>query len=133
DNEVTAAPTGPWFTDPASVNEQFDHVVFPLANHFRASTIQALERPSTAIAQLTTRFTVLGVGAQADIDGNTPPEERRAVEQATRRFVRAVLELGPPSGVRGDFTKEYLTGLGVDESRIDVIGCPSMFLHGPEL
>lgn len=132
-DEVTAAPTGPWFADPARVNREFDHVVFPLANHFRASNLKALERQSTAIEQLTTRFTVLGVGAQADLDGNAPPEEREAVDRATTRFVHAVLERGPSIGVRGDFTKEYLLGLGFDDAEVDVIGCPSLFLHGPEL
>ncbi len=132
-DDVTAAPTGPWFADPARVNREFDHVVFPLANHFRASNLKALDRQSTAIEQLTTGFTVLGVGAQADLDGNAPRAEREAVEKATRRFVRAVLERGPSIGVRGDFTKEYLVGLGFDDSEVDVIGCPSMFLHGPEL
>ncbi|WP_313404598.1 polysaccharide pyruvyl transferase family protein [Aeromicrobium sp.] len=132
-DQVTAAPTGPWFADPARVNREFDHVVFPLANHFRASNLKALERQSAAIEQLTTRFTVLGVGAQADLDGNAPREEREAVDRATTRFVRAVLRLGPSIGVRGDFTKEYLLGLGFDDSEVDVIGCPSLFLHGPEL
>lgn len=133
DDAVTAAPTGPWFADPAAVNREFDHVVFPLANHFRASNLKALDRQSTAIEQLTTRFTVLGVGAQADLDGNAPRDEREAVERATRRFVRAVLERGPSIGVRGDFTKEYLVDLGFDDAQVDVIGCPSMFLHGPDL
>jgi hypothetical protein len=132
-DEVTSAPTGPWFADPSRVNREFDHVVFPLANHFRASNLKALGRQSAAIEQLTTRFTVLGVGAQADLDGQAPRDERDAVDDATRRFVRAVLERGPSIGVRGDFTKEYLVGLGFDEDRVDVIGCPSMFLHGPEL
>jgi len=132
-DEVTAAPTGPWFADPTRVNREFDHVVFPLANHFRASNLKALDRQAAAIEQLTTGFTVLGVGAQADLDGNAPREEREAVDRATRRFVRAVLERGPSIGVRGDFTKEYLVGLGFEEDRVDVIGCPSMFLHGPDL
>lgn len=132
-NEVTAAPTGPWFADPAAVDREFDHVVFPLANHFRASNLKALDRQSAAIERLHVRFTVLGVGAQADLDGNAPREEREAVARATRRFVRAVLELGPSIGVRGEFTKEYLVDLGFDADRVDVIGCPSMFLHGPEL
>jgi len=132
-DEVIAAPTGPWFARPEDVNREFDHVVFPLANHFRASNLKALDRQSTAIEQLTTRFTVLGVGAQADLDGNAPRDEREAVQRATRRFVRAVLERGPSIGVRGDFTKEYLVDLGFDDSQVDVIGCPSMFLHGPGL
>ncbi len=132
-NHITAAPTGPWFADPESVNREFDHVVFPLANHFRASNLGALERQAAAIERLGTGFTVLGVGAQADLDGRAPREERDAVDRLTRRFVRAVLDRGPSIGVRGDFTKEYLIGLGFDDSEVDVIGCPSMFLHGPEL
>lgn len=33
--------------------------------------------------------------------------------------------------MRGEFTAEYLNGLGIKD--VEVIGCPSMFLHGPDL
>ncbi|RYJ04112.1 MAG: polysaccharide pyruvyl transferase family protein, partial [Actinomycetales bacterium] len=130
ENEVTAVATGSLFATPEVVNREYDHVVMPLANHFRASNIKALERQAKAMEQFTIPVTVLGVGGQASLDGEVPADEREAVEQATRRFVRAVLERGPSIGVRGEFTKSYLVDLGFDADRVDVIGCPSLYLHG---
>lgn len=130
DNEVTAVATGSLFATPDVVNREYDHVVMPLANHFRASNIKALERQAKAMEQFTIPVTVLGVGGQAGLDGEVPADEREAVEQATRRFVNAVLERGPSIGVRGEFTKSYLVDLGFDADRVDVIGCPSLYLHG---
>jgi len=45
--------------------------------------------------------------------------------------VAAVLDHGPSIGVRGEITREYLCHLGFPADRIDVIGCPSLFLRGP--
>ncbi|KQY58879.1 hypothetical protein ASD11_04410 [Aeromicrobium sp. Root495] len=129
-NDVTAVATGALFATPEAVNREYDHVVMPLANHFRASNIKALERQAKAMEQFTIPVTVLGVGGQASLEGEVPADEREAVEKATRRFVRAVLERGPSIGVRGDFTKSYLVDLGFDADRVDVIGCPSLYLHG---
>ena len=34
--------------------------------------------------------------------------------------------------MRGEFTRDYLVGLGFGDDEIDVIGCPSMFMEGPD-
>jgi hypothetical protein len=46
-------------------------------------------------------------------------------------FVAAVLDHSTSIGVRGECTAEYLRTLGFKS--VEVIGCPSMFMHGPEL
>ncbi|RYJ05950.1 MAG: polysaccharide pyruvyl transferase family protein, partial [Actinomycetales bacterium] len=61
-NDVTAVATGALFATPEVVNREYDHVVMPLANHFRASNIKALERQAKAMEQFTIPVTVLGVG-----------------------------------------------------------------------
>ena len=53
------------------------------------------------------------------------------LEPLVRRFVSAVLAHGPSIGVRGETTATYLEGLGFRD--VEVIGCPSMFLHGGHL
>ena len=48
-----------------------------------------------------------------------------------RDFVAAVLDRGPSTGVRGELTADFLRRLGFRD--VEVIGCPSMFFHGPRL
>jgi Polysaccharide pyruvyl transferase len=111
------------------INDQFDHVVIPLANAFRPSYIETLDKMSETLEALTVPVTVLGVGAQLKLDGNV--DRLDSVKDSVVRFVKAVLDRSPSIGVRGEFTERYLKGLGF--SAVDLIGCPSIFLHGPGL
>jgi hypothetical protein len=110
----------------AQINEAFDFCVIPLANAFRPSFQKSLDRLSTLIEQLTIPVVVLGVGAQVGADYNT--DDLRPLEASIRRFVTAVLDRSASIGVRGEFTAGYLNSLGYCD--VDIIGCPSMFLHG---
>ncbi|MEH3034767.1 MAG: polysaccharide pyruvyl transferase family protein [Aeromicrobium erythreum] len=111
------------------INDEGTPVVLPLANAFRRDFLPQLRDLTAFVERLTVPLTILGVGAQGSADYALQPDD--AVDEATRRFVRAVLERGPSIGVRGQFTADYLASLGFTETR--VIGCPSMFLHGPDL
>jgi Polysaccharide pyruvyl transferase len=110
----------------AQINEAYDVFVVPLANAFRHSFRASLDRLSTLIEQLTIPVVVLGVGAQAGADYNT--DDLRPFEETVRRFINAVLDRSASIGVRGEFTASYLNDLGYRD--VDIIGCPSMFLHG---
>lgn len=118
--------------DPARAgeyNERYDTLVIPLANAFRRTFLKDLEPLTALIERLRIRVVVLGVGAQSssgfDFDYLKP------IEGPVRRFCAAVLERSSTIGVRGAFTAEYLKRLGF--SAVDIIGCPSMFLHGGTL
>ena len=113
------------------LNEEVDHLVIPLANAFRPDYVHRLESMSTLIEQLTIPVTVLGVGAQASLTGQQKSGD--VVGTATTRFVRAVLDRSSSIGVRGDFTRDYLRGLGFSDEHVQVIGCPSIFMWGPDL
>ena len=52
-------------------------------------------------------------------------------DDSVKAFVGAVLDRSPSIGVRGEFTQDYLQPLGFRD--VEVIGCPSMFLHGDQL
>ena len=116
---------------PRVINSRFDHVVIPLANAFRASYLDTLDALSNLIEQLTIPVTVLGVGSQASLDGVSKGADR--VKPATTRFLRAVLNRSPSIGVRGEQTRDYVKSLGFGDEHIRVIGCPSMFMYGPDL
>lgn len=115
--------------DPAQVDAEFDHVVLPLANAFRPQFADRLAAMTRLLKRITVPATVLGVGAQSSHDFST--EQLAPGEPAARRFASAALDRGPSIGVRGAFTAEWLRSLGFAD--VEVIGCPSMFRHGPEL
>lgn len=111
------------------VNERYDAYVMPLANAFRTSYEPKLKRIVRFLERLKIPVVILGVGAQS-----TPRftfDELKPMEPLIRRFVGAVLDRGPSIGVRGEITAEYLAGLGFRD--VEVIGCPSMFLHGERI
>ena len=78
---------------------------------------------------LTIPVVVVGVGAQANLSRDL--ESLAEVRSVTKVFVSAVLRRSASIGVRGQFTADFLQDLGFPESAVDIIGCPSLFLHGP--
>jgi hypothetical protein len=116
---------------PRVISSRFDHVVIPLANAFRTSYLETLDALSNLIEQLTIPVTVLGVGGQASLNGVYKGAD--TIKPAVTRFVRAVLDRSPSIGVRGERTRDYLKSLGFGDEHVKVIGCPSMFLYGPDL
>lgn len=111
------------------ISSEFDHVVIPLANAFRFSFRPEVDRLSETIESLTVPVTVLGVGAQMHLDGDLARLDR--MRGSVSRFMRAVLDRSPSVGVRGEFTERYLHSLGFSDT--DVIGCPSLYMNGPDL
>lgn len=116
-------------TDADRINEEFDAFVIPLANAFRPEFEKHLRTLTALVEKLTIPVTVLGVGAQTSLDYDLAP--MRPLDASVRRFMRAVLDRSPSVGVRGEFTEHYLRDLGFSD--VEVIGCPSMFLHGRDL
>jgi hypothetical protein len=127
--EITAAGLAANPARAAELSETHDVFVVPLANAFRLGWEVQLERLAALVEQLTIPVVVLGVGVQGGI--NFSPNHLKRIEPLVRRFVGAVLDHGPRIGVRGETTATYLEGLGFHD--VEVIGCPSMFMHGKGL
>ncbi|MFE9181927.1 polysaccharide pyruvyl transferase family protein [Micromonospora haikouensis] len=111
------------------INERYDVFVVPLANAFRRSYAHRLVAMTRLIERLKIPVVVFGVGAQTNVDADR--EYLRPIDDAVKAFVSAVLDRSHSIGVRGEITEGYLRTLGF--SAVDVIGCPSMFLHGDSL
>jgi len=111
------------------INEEFDAFVIPLANAFRPSFERQLLRLTRLISKLKIPVVVLGVGAQAGL--NYDPERLAPMAPVVKDFVSAVLDRSASIGVRGEFTEQYLKGLGF--RNVDVIGCPSLFAQGEKV
>jgi len=105
------------------VNSDFDVLALPLANAFRPSFDEPLQRLTKAITKLRIPVVVVGVGAQCGVDYD--PARLAPIEASVRGFMDAVLERSATVGVRGECTYDYLRGLGYSD--VEVIGCPSMF------
>lgn len=111
------------------INERFDVYVIPLANAFRSTFEETLVRMTGVIERLTIPVVVLGVGVQTA--KSHEPGAVRPFDASVTAFVKAVLDRGPSIGVRGETTQAYLRELGFRD--VEVIGCPSMFLHGDRM
>ncbi|GGM05148.1 MULTISPECIES: polysaccharide pyruvyl transferase family protein [Micromonospora] len=111
------------------INESYDVFVVPLANAFRRSFAHRLAGMTRLIRKLKIPVVVLGVGAQTNLKGDR--EYLRPIDDTVKDFVSAVLDRSHTIGVRGEITESYLRTLGF--SAVEVIGCPSMFLHGDNL
>ncbi len=111
------------------INEEFDAFVVPLANAFRPSFERQLKVLTRLISRLRIPVVVLGVGAQAGLNYNA--ERLAPIAPTVKEFVSAVLDRSASIGVRGEFTEQYLKDLGFRD--VEVIGCPSLFLHGDTL
>jgi hypothetical protein len=111
------------------INEEYDAFVVPLANAFRPSFEQQLQRLTRLISRLKIPVVVLGIGAQAGLNYNAA--RLKPMEETVRAFVSAVLDHSASIGVRGEFTEKYLRDLGYQD--VELIGCPSLFMYGKEL
>ncbi|MFJ4684867.1 polysaccharide pyruvyl transferase family protein [Streptomyces sp. NPDC091377] len=111
------------------INEEFDAFVVPLANAFRPTFEESLNRLTKLINKLTIPVVVLGVGAQASLKYDA--SRLKPLEPSVRAFVSAVLDHSASIGVRGEFTERYLKDMGFRD--VEVIGCPSLFMYGKEL
>ena len=127
-NGTLSERVAPGRRDAERINEEFDHFVIPLANAFRPDVIDRLDRLSDLLEDVTIPVTVTGIGAQAAHGQGV--ESLAPIADQVRRFVSLVLDRSASIGVRGVFTQTYLTQLGFPEESIDLIGCPSLFLHG---
>jgi len=118
--------------DADMINANYDGYIIPLADAFRPDFIGHLERYAELINKLTIPVYVIGVGARTPFDAQKGAKYE--FDDATKKFVKAVLNKSAMIGVRGQITSDYLTGLGFQEGVDHMpIGCPSMYSFGRDL
>lgn len=114
-----------WGATPQQVHQMGEIAVIPGANQFGAHVDYA--RLAEKVAELECAIVMIGLGAQAKVDGSVPE-----VPEGTVQWVREIARRSPGGGpnisVRGPFTKEVLAHYGLGESAI-VLGCPSLFIN----
>ncbi len=115
-----------------AINEKYDMFVVPLANAFRLTAHEHIDKLATLIERLRIPVVLAGVGVQLKIDDPTSDRLDR-INATIKRLVAAILDRSATVGVRGEVTRDYLKGLGFGDGVVDVIGCPSMFMSGADL
>lgn len=119
--------------DPADadfINENYDMLLIPLANAFRDSFVNQLNKWTSLVKKVKIPCVVAGVGAQCDLSFSG--QTKFAFDDSVKEFCSAVASKSSYIGVRGQLTYDYLDRLGFG-SVTRVIGCPSMYMFGPEL
>jgi hypothetical protein len=104
--------------NPEKLNRELDALVIPAANWL--SPHVDFSHLADLVEKLTMPVVLIGIGAQdADYSGEID------IPEGTIRFVRAVAERSTSISVRGEYTRQILKGLGVEN--VAVTGCPSLY------
>lgn len=112
------------------VNSQFDCVILPLANAFRANF--DLKSLTAFVNRMKIPCAVIGIGLQADNAAQI--QKGFPYDEDAKAFVSAILEHSAMLGLRGELTGEYLKKLGfAPERHFTVTGCPSLYSRGIRL
>ncbi len=106
---------------PSFVRENADVLIFPAANQVNphwdltewAEFIEAVNLPCA----------VIGLGAQSEIGASVGMN----LKPGTMRFIKAIADRSGTMGVRGQFTKDVLGQLGIQNTI--VTGCPSRTIN----
>ncbi|MCL2022948.1 MAG: polysaccharide pyruvyl transferase family protein [Oscillospiraceae bacterium] len=102
--------------------------IFPFANAFREGTDSS--QYIALVKNSSKPSIIIGIGFQGTL--NESLNKKFPFDADAKDLVSSVLEKSVSIGVRGKTTKQYLCdNLGFPEDRVDVIGCPSLFLPGP--
>ena len=110
--------------------ENIQAYLLPVANMFRNSAQNEIDYiRKKLLGADDKKIIIAGCGAQGDLHytRNFTDEE---TDTCIAEFCRFILSHSKSIGVRGEFTKRYLTGLGISPEYIDVIGCPSVRMFG---
>jgi hypothetical protein len=111
------------------INDTYDLYVVPLANGFRISFMRQLDLLTNLIRKLRIPVVLLSGGLAAGIGYKHGIP--RPMDANVKAFVGAIMDKSGSVGVRGEWSMDYLQGLGFKD--VEVIGCPSMFMWGDGL
>lgn len=113
-------------------NETYDYCLLPLANAFKTSFAKEFRILTSLVKKLKIPCIVPCVGIQALNTSNF--NEKFEDKEASKEFIKAVLDKSAIIGIRGEATADFFEYLGFkSEEHFTVVGCPSMFLHGSKL
>lgn len=104
----------------AYVDEHFDLVVFPMANHVRPGA--RLGHLVDIVEALRTDFAVFGLGLQ-----NQLAADISALDSGTTKLFELFNERAKVFGVRGEATEKWFSSVGLLNAQ--ALGCPSLYVY----
>ncbi len=113
-----------------TINSEFDAFVLPVADFLKPKKNGHMKRLTSLIKNLDIPICVLGLGIGVALDVDKFNDDK--TNKVVKNFISAILEKSSSIGVRGELTFKYLNKLGFDEDQIKVLGCPSVYLNGPD-
>lgn len=114
-----------------AVNGDFDAAVMCPANALNYDFRDNLRRMARLFSAFRIPVIVIGLGAQSSYDYDMTFLD--AIGSDVRAFVSSVLKTGGSIACRGHFTGEVLGKCGFrDGFDYEVLGCPSLYMFGPE-
>lgn len=109
------------------INNNFDLVIYPMANFFNKEYVIGSEKLSETISKIKIPVYVISCGAQAD-NYDCLEDLVKEIGEPSKKFISAIYSTGGEFSLRGHFTKEFFSRLGFDSAV--VTGCPSLYQLG---
>jgi hypothetical protein len=116
------------------VNERYSHVVFIVPCRITPPPYDETGFPFDLVADFVERlkipFTTVTESIQSP-DYDYDPDLHRKLRGPVLRYIRVLASRSRIVGVRGSYSAEVLNALGI--RNVEVVGCPSLYIHGPSL
>ena len=111
------------------INERYEYILAPMANLLNVHEEERMVELTSIFKNITIPIYMIGLGAQA----KNEKDIKHLINKSgliISRFMDSVLSTGGEVALRGYVTKEILQRMEFDQPK--VIGCPSMFVNGPD-
>lgn len=109
-----------WDADPREVRERCQVLVIPSSN--QANPASDYGKRATFLEEVDLPVVPVGLGAQASVIG-----ERLRLTAGTIRYLRSLGDRSTAIGIRGGYTGEVLSDLGIDN--VVEVGCPANLIN----
>lgn len=118
-------------SNPKEINKKYDMCLHSPANILGSWAKQELKAWEKSLKEIKIPFHFIGVGAQSK--KYTPCKLASKIKKEGYAFIKSILNTGGKIGLRGHFTAEVVENLGFSKNDFHVLGCPSLFMNGPNL
>jgi hypothetical protein len=107
--------------DPEVINREFDHIVIPAANWL--NSYSQWDWLTDIVDKTEIPVTTIGIGLQADSLNIADVK----ISDSSVRLAKMLARKSPYISTRGDFTRDWLNSIGIEN--VITTGCPSLYMR----